>query len=131
MMRYHAGALAHFNARHLSLSKSSPMTKKTIIITAIVFVVLSWAAADALINSRVRRFKMLLTTDNSRNKVTQSVGTPDEIIDAGGELPAWGRYEKTRVRRETWVYFVFPRNRNRLVLTFDGDKLVDIEHQKN
>lgn len=101
------------------------------IVAAVLFVVLSWVATDALINSQVRRFKMLLTEDNSRNKVTQSVGQPDEVIRAGAELAAWGGYEKKRVRRETWVYFVFPKNRNRLVLTFEKDKLVDVEHQKN
>ena len=105
------------------------MTKKTIIIAAVMFVVLSWLAVDAVVNSRVRRFKMMLTADNSRNKVSQSVGKPDEIIDAGRELAAWGRYKKTKVRRETWVYFVFPRDRHRLVLTFDGDKLMNVEHQ--
>ncbi|MDA0832700.1 MAG: hypothetical protein O2955_03155 [Planctomycetota bacterium] len=107
------------------------MTKKTIIVAGIVFVLLSWVAIDALVNSQVRRFKMLLTEDNSRNKVTQSVGKPDKIIAAGSELSAWGRYEKANVRYETWVYFVFPKNRNRLLLTFDGDKLLGMDHQKN
>jgi hypothetical protein len=88
----------------------------------------SAAVAYKVIIAPARDFDALVDVGLTQAELIERVDDPPAKLAAGETIPAWGNAPKRIADREAWVYFVYPESQHRFVISFDGEKVVNVEH---
>ncbi|MFO0896061.1 MAG: hypothetical protein U0836_01420 [Pirellulales bacterium] len=92
------------------------------------------AAAFALVCLHLyprQRFARVITPGLSQAEVVRLVGEPEAVLRSGDRLGRWGNVEATQVAADTWVYHPFPASVNRAVVSFERDRVSQVQLQGN
>ena len=90
----------------------------------------AFAAIAAVLFPR-QRFARIIVPGLSQADVVELVGEPAAVLRPGDRLGRWGNAEETRVTAETWVYFPFPASQNRAVVSFERNRVSQVQLQRN
>lgn len=99
--------------------------------TLVVALCVVAVAVKSAFDSERKSFQAGLIVGQSKAMVRATAGEPAAMLSVGEFIEKWGNAQPHRVDRETWIYYVWPKSQHRFVLSFEGNQLVEIEHDQN